>query len=252
MYTRRLRLETLYNCRDLGGYPVEGGRTKFGVFLRSEMPINLSENDEKKLRDYGIKMSLDFRSTREADRTRSNFRDADWVEFHHMPTFPENADNPTDPNNWNVDTRKEGFNWGDAYIQIAELSKAWAKKSIEYAAECDGVLHYHCFTGKDRTGIFSCYLLGIAGVSTEDIAADYCLSQSLLDPFYADKVLNFDRENRDNNKSNLFLFTSPTNMFKFIAYLEKEYGGIVGYLKHCGVSEETIETIRNKFIEKED
>ena len=59
MYTRRLRLEGMYNTRDLGGYAVPGGRTRFGVFLRSERPSDLSENDIKALRDYGVKLCLE-------------------------------------------------------------------------------------------------------------------------------------------------------------------------------------------------
>ena len=43
---------------------------------------------------------------------------------------------------------------------------------------------FHCFTGKDRTGILAALILGVCGASTEDIAADYSVSQLYLRPMY--------------------------------------------------------------------
>ena len=63
---KRLPLEGLVNARDLGGFPTKDGRvTKYGVFVRSEVPKALTENDISFLRRYGVSLSLDFRGTQE-------------------------------------------------------------------------------------------------------------------------------------------------------------------------------------------
>ncbi len=42
-----LPLETLYNARDLGGFPIGGGRTTAcGRFLRADAPVRLSIADQ--------------------------------------------------------------------------------------------------------------------------------------------------------------------------------------------------------------
>lgn len=242
--------ESLYNARDLGGYAVPEGRTKFGVFMRSEMPVGISEKDKKALRDYGVTMSLDFRSTPEAKIMVSDLKEAPWVEYIHAPTYPETPEKikNTDfikPNFDDVD-----FSWGREYIKMLENGRDWAKFCIGKAAECDGVLHYHCYTGKDRTGVFSAMLLSIAGVEKWDIAADYCVSQCLLDRFYIEKIPTFDTVDRRNNLQNKFIHTPSSNMFMLLDYVEDNYGGMTGYLSACGVKKETIEKIKEKFIEK--
>ena len=39
---------------------------------------------------------------------------------------------------------------------------------------------YGCATGKDRTGLTSCLILGMLGASEEDIIADYVMSQAAV------------------------------------------------------------------------
>ena len=54
------------NCRDLGGMPLEGGKTfKEGLFLRSESPQWLTKEGIQKVKDYGVKTVLDLRGTEE-------------------------------------------------------------------------------------------------------------------------------------------------------------------------------------------
>src|SRR5690554_2011492 len=46
----------------------------------------------------------------------------------------------------------------------------------------DGVVLFNCTAGKDRTGIIAAMMLSIAGVSNDDIAADYALTATLAAP----------------------------------------------------------------------
>jgi hypothetical protein len=46
----------------------------------------------------------------------------------------------------------------------------------------DDVFLIHCSMGKDRTGVLFAILLRLAGVSQDDIASEYSLSEAALGP----------------------------------------------------------------------
>ena len=251
MYTRRLLLEGMYNTRDLGGYAVPGGRTRFGVFLRSERPCGLSENDTNALRDYGVKVSLDFRSEFERQMARSDFEDYDWVEYRHMPTYTPDGFNTGLDRYFVSDLSHGRFPWVYAYNYVIDGGTEWIRQCLEAAAESEGCVQFHCSSGKDRTGIFAAILLAVAGVEKWDIVADYCVSECLLDRMYAKSRNGYSTENREANMDIAFIQTSHINMFGVLDHIDNDYGGIYKYLtEKCGVSDETIEKIREKFIEK--
>lgn len=254
--TRRLKLKSLYNARDLGGYAVPGGRTKFGVFLRSDVPSGLPECDIQALKDYGVTMCLDFRSGPEMTRDSiiSDYITLDWVQYRHIPTYSEDGFRTTHEKYWVNDMAPEHgpYPWIFGYNRIVDYGKKWIKECVEAAAECDGVLQFHCSSGKDRTGMCSAILLAIAGVSKYDIAADYCMSQALLDRKYAQTRPNYRIDDRYLNAGDKFILTSPVNMLSVMDHIEKDLGGIDAYLNSCGVSGATIQKIRDKFVEKFD
>ena len=253
MYTRRLRLEGMYNTRDLGGYAVPGGRTKYGVFLRSERPNNLSENDARALRDYGVTMCLDFRSEVERGREPSDYENFDWVEYRHIPTYTPDGFNTGLDRYWVSDLTHGRFPWVYAYNYIIDGGQDWIRRCLEAAAECEGVLQFHCTTGKDRTGVFAAILLTIAGVEKWDVVADYCVSQCLLDRMYAKTMSSrgYSMDDREASMDVPFFQTSHINMFGMLEHIENDLGGMYRYLtEDCGVSAGTIERIRDKFIEK--
>ena len=171
MPTRRLMTRGLYNARDLGGLPTRDGKvTRFGVFVRSEAPVGLPREDIQYLKNYGVTASMDFRSTGEMEARPSDLRNV--MPYYPRPLFNEaaiiGAKKPPMP---------KKLSWGEQYVSMAEESRQWAVDVLSIAAQCPGALLYHCTTGKDRTGLMTCYLLSIAGVERADIAADYCVSQ---------------------------------------------------------------------------
>lgn len=249
MPTRRLMTKTLYNARDLGGFPTQDGKTtKFSVFVRSEAPVGLSEPDLEYLNAYGLSASMDFRGTGEIQARPSDLSTC--LPYYHRPLFNEAAMAGSAPK------APEMKDWGTEYIAMAEEARDWAIDVLTIAAETPGVLLYHCTTGKDRTGLMTCYLLSIAGVDKADIAADYCVSQVFLEPVY---------EKMRSGKLKLgppppgqegalkmapqFFETPAQAMLTLIAYLEENYGGVVPYLQKIGVSQEIMDKIRGKFLE---
>ncbi len=89
------------------------------------------------------------------------------------------------------------------YINTLERSPELIAEAVTAVADSDpaqGVV-VHCFAGKDRTGIISALLLGVAGVPDEVVAADYAASgpgvEALSAPWFAkadsDEVLELRR-----------------------------------------------------------
>lgn len=235
---RRLPLEGLLNARDLGGYPVKnGGVTKYRQFIRCEAPRNLTGNDLAFLKEYGIKNSLDFRGDREVSRQPSFLHGLDWVRYHRSPTFNEQVAFGAKA----ADGRPpitSFVRWGEKYIQMSEDCRDWIKNTLEYLAGCDGGVMYNCTTGKDRTGIISALVLGLAGVSDEDIIADYCVSEVYLQPLYEELrkefLSMFPLEKAE--LTDPFFKTDPENMTSLLRHINKKYGGIREFTSVCGLS----------------
>ena len=254
MPTRRLMTKGLYNARDLGGFPTGSGKTtRFGVFVRSEAPVDLPEEDIAYLRDYGVTASMDFRGSGEAQARPSDLREI--IPYYHRPLFNEAAmaGGSAHP--------PKHIGWGEQYIEMAEGCRDWAKDVLTIAAENQGILLYHCTTGKDRTGLMTCYLLSIAGVGRADIAADYCVSQVFLEPVY-EKMRSGkmrlgpppgagagEKQPPMPQMDQSFFETPASAMLTLIDYLTERYGGVVEYLRAIGVEEAVLEALRNKLVE---
>ena len=247
MPTRRLIMQKLYNARDLGGFPTADGKTtRFGVFIRSEAPVDITEDDLATLKAYGVTASMDFRSTHETELRPSDLQNV--MPYFHRPLFNEaaSAGGMKQP-----PPMKAPVSWGEQYIAMAEESRAWAVDVLTIAAENEGALLYHCTTGKDRTGIMTMYLLDIAGVPRADIAADYCVSQVFLEPVY--KVL-FSGAGPMNDghapkMDESFFKTKPESILRVYDYLTEKYGGVTAYLHEIGVPQQVLQAIREKLTE---
>ena len=93
-------------------------------------------------------------------------------------------------------------------------------------------------------------LLGAVGVGMTDILADYSASMSLLRPKYDRMRTDFLPKKRGRPDYCWGFFGSvPESMEALWYYVQENYGGIPGYLRDCGVTEETLEKLRDKFLE---
>ena len=249
-YYKRLPLEKMSNCRDLGGYPTKYGKTtNFGVFLRSEAPVNLTPEDIEIIKDYKVTKSIDFRGDEDIKKFPSSLN-TEGIRYIHMPMFGRAdamgfEDSKADPS--------VGFSgWGKTYVQWLECYKGWIRDVFTELANCENACQYNCNAGKDRTGIISAFVLGIAGVEPSDIAFDYCISRTMLKPRFneiAPQWADYLKDEKDNLITNHpFLYTPKESMEQMIKYVNSTYKNFENYLYSCGISEKQIFEIRHKMI----
>ena len=264
IYLRHLTMDGLENCRDLGGYATaDGGVTRYGVYLRSELPENLTERDFALLREYHLVRSLDLRGSEETVTQPSDLSRMEGVEYLNIPMFDRAAAAGSESERRRERPQRppEGFKfpeWDVTYVGMLEQHKHWPKVLLEALAVEDGCVHYNCFTGKDRTGICTAMLFSVVGVSREDIWADYSLSMSYLGRRYGAMAARFkdgpgfgtaiDEEGNPVLSSGFFS-TLPTYMRKALEHLDKNYGGMIPYLKECGVTDDVMELIKKRLVE---
>lgn len=235
---RRLALTTIRNTRDLGGFPVPGGVTRYGAFVRSEAPIDFSQEDLHRLLDYGIRTSIDLRS--EMERSRRPSQLADRTDYRRIPLISGLASFMTKSD--------DEFNWGDHYIRFMEDGAIWLRDVLKACAEAQDAVLIHCSAGKDRTGIIVACLLSIAGVSEEDIEADYCISELYLQHLY-EKIIERSQKLYPDDPYTMdspVLRTNAENMKTLLKYMDETHGGIVPYLQSIGIPEDVFRAIRKK------
>lgn len=225
---RRYTGENIVNCRDLGGYPAtEGKVTQFGRAIRSAIPNTPTENDIEMLRKLGVKTVIDLRGDAETRDMPSVFASLPDFEYHHISLLETN---PV--------FSKKCTDMCEMYIlSLTEYSRNYAA-ALRLISSLDKTFLFHCFAGKDRTGLLAAMLLGAAGVCREDIIADYQVSYTYFRPFY-------ERELKANSgviweKDPSKFYSDPAVMERILDYFEAEFGGFSGYFESLGLSEEEI------------
>jgi protein-tyrosine phosphatase len=95
-------------------------------------------------------------------------------------------------------------------------------------------------------------LLSLAGVDRKVIAEDYALSETMLEPANLTWLEEQSRIQGRPVERPHWMFSPPEKMEGLFEYLDKEYGGVEGYLEAAGVTREEMERIREGLVERED
>ena len=115
---------------------------------------------------------------------------------------------------------------------------AAAVRAVARAPE--GGVVIHCVGGKDRTGLVVAFLLHLAGVDDETIAADYALSEERLLPRHEAWFAAAQSE-EELERLRRIAQTPADSMAGVFAELERRYGGVEAYLRDAGVSADELE-----------
>lgn len=235
-FFRRLAIDNIKNARDLGGFPTLDGKvTSWGKFLRTATLDDAKDYDIKFLKDYGVKTLIDSRRESEIPFESQSYKKLqENFDYNHISLAPDKGLREKEIRQ--IINREISI--GSTYRTLIDNYKK-IREIMEVLSQDKGISLFHCQEGKDRTGIISMILLGLANVSRSDIIADYEISSA-----YLGYVERYD----ENEPYSVFRITSPYNMKEAYEYLIRKYESFEAYLAYAGVDKKIIEKLKVKLL----
>jgi protein-tyrosine phosphatase len=127
-------------------------------------------------------------------------------------------------------------------------------------------LLYHCAAGKDRTGVFSAFLLLILGVPEKTVLADYVLTNTYLQiPLPLDAKSNAKKDTSQKAAPSIApmhgqltqeqwqvtMVSDPEYLKGMLRHIEQKYGSFGNYRRAVlGLSDRDVERLRARLLEK--
>ncbi|WBP89626.1 tyrosine-protein phosphatase [Kitasatospora cathayae] len=242
MSTRHIEFEALHNFRDLGGCSATDGRTvRRGLLYRSDSLGKLtSRADLERLQALGVRTVIDLRYDWEI-AAKGRVPDFDGLDFHnysieHRPYDQASIDPELDP--WRY--------LADRFAEVAEDGVKEIRQTLDVIIAAEAPVVFHCMSGKDRTGLIAALVLTLLGVSEDDIAADFALTERATPHLIADwhathpgQTLRWPSYGR-----------APETVIRLaLADLASRYGSVMAYLTDTiGLDHDRIGALRSRLL----
>lgn len=227
-----LPFENMLNMRDCCGYKSKhGGQIKEHMLIRSDAPKEMSDEEINYLLDNGINTEIDLRTNEVIAEHPSTLANIEGINYLHFPIAFGSQKSLT------------FYEVKDLYRLIIGSHNDLEKVFRAILNAPQGII-VNCTAGKDRTGIIVFVLLKLCGVSNEDIIEDYVISAPLINS----KIEKY-RETHPSFPATLGV-SNRDDIEDFVKYFDETYHSAEEYLKILGFTDNEIETLRNKFLEK--
>ena len=219
---RNIEVGGVVNFRDIGGWKtslVENGYIKQGLYYRcgefnktnAANAKNITAEGKALVKELGIKVDIDMRDSYNVDRL--------------------NGKSPASSDDWEITVVKGSIPSGTESTRFSGFADVYKTIFDKIAMADEAPIALHCANGADRTGIVCYFLLALLGASEEDCGRDYSFTR-FAGERDVDHTVEFDG------------WVSATKALEGDTLAEK----MKNHLLSKGISEDTLETIREKFI----
>lgn len=231
----RLPIDSLENCRELGGYSTQiGEQTKWHSFLRSSDMSKLTQEDILFLNEYGVKTVIDLRGEDEIETHKNPLADEEFCQYHNISFITQRVSDIT--------LTTFDVSMGDFYIDLLEQKNDQVKRIFDVIDQAEeGCIVFHCAAGKDRTGVLAMLLLGLAGVEKKDIVSNYEVTYTNLESIQQ-------IENPYENIPKEYMYSNRDYIIKVYDYILHTYQSVDQYLIAKGVEQDVIDRVKERFI----
>ena len=208
--------------------------TRSGRLIRSDHLGKLTGDGRDAMLAYGVATVIDLRSPDELVHTPNPFAAAAaaGMRYLHLPLIDDQ----------NMRKLGESDDMLDRYLTIVEKRPAAFRDVFAAIAESDGGVLFHCFAGKDRTGLVAAMLLEMAGVGREHIADDYGATDLQLADQYALWIAEAEPDRRAAFREELHC--PPERILGVLDHLDRRWGGVEGYLEAAGTHSRDLERLQ--------
>jgi protein tyrosine/serine phosphatase len=254
---RWIELDGVVNMRDVGGLPTtDGGRVATGRLLRSDNLQDLSEADVEALEQLGVTDVVDLRSNVELTLEGPGPLRARELTHHHHSLFRDDDREVTaqealvlpwskkDQEKADAQPRLDDDYWASHYLGYLAHRPDSVSAALSVVARSRGATIVHCAAGKDRTGTVVGLALSVAGVSDDDVVADYVATDERIErvvarlmarPAYGEVLRS---QPLDHHRPR------PETMRRILEVLAERHDGAAGWLRAQGWSGDDVETLR--------
>jgi protein tyrosine/serine phosphatase len=241
-YPRNLGFSATYNFRDVGGYTgLDGRKVRWRRLFRSDALHRLGDADASAFAELGVRTVVDLRRPFEiekygriAERHGLDYRN---IVLNHVDW--EDVEHPSD-----VDHER----WlADRYLNFASDGREGLLGALRVIADPSlAPVIVHCMAGKDRTGTVCALTLALLGVSDEDIAADYALTTTAMEPLTRYLM----QKNPAAVQGNEHMFDSPPGaMLLFLDDLRALHGSVLEFVREIGLTDDEIASLRRHLLD---
>lgn len=253
---RRLDLEGPVNFRDLGGYEAADGRTvRRRHLFRSDALFRLTQADAARVGALGVTTLIDFRTPDELEEHGFGGMDHLEAEHLHLPTIDTtrrvlDLTDPSDGEEVSEEIARALVTAADAYMMMLDRGSNAYASALRVVAGSEAPVVFFCAAGKDRTGVFAALVLGLLGVSDDDIVTDYALTHEVIEKIH---ILRGDAASqRAESYAHLIgedlRNAYPASMQATIERLRDRYGGWEGYAAEIGVGTDLLDQLRGRLL----
>jgi protein-tyrosine phosphatase len=207
--------------------------------VRSDNLLSLNASGQEALIAYGVTDVIDLRSESEVESSPSPF--AAMEPFAgQAPVYTHLAlvDDAT------MSKLAEASSMFERYLMMLEHRPEAFKEIFSALARAEGTVVFHCFAGKDRTGMVAAMSLALAGVDVDTIAADYAETDTQMATRYAEWLAASPPELVEEMRKDLSC--PPERIVGVLEHLDTRWGGVEGYLDAARVDAADVASLLSK------